>query len=54
MDDDGINGVDDDGEKETSPPYPYPVRGLKVTFRIVEKNTRQVRQSSVIQSFLPQ
>ena len=54
IDDDGINGVDDDGERETSPPYPFPVRGIQVTFRIIEKNTRQVRQSSVIQNFLPQ
>lgn len=54
LDDDGINGVDDDGERETSPPYPFPVRGIEVTFRIIEKNTRQVRQTSVIQNFLPQ
>ena len=54
FDDDRANGVDDDGEKETSPPYPYPVRGLKTTFRVIEKNTKQLRQTSVIQNFLPQ
>ncbi len=54
FDDDDINGVDDDGERETAPPYPFPVRGIEVTFRIIEKNTRQVRQTSVIQNFLPQ
>jgi hypothetical protein len=54
LDDDDANGVDDDGERETAPPYPFPVRGIEVTFRIIEKNTRQVRQTSVIQNFLPQ
>ena len=30
LDDDNINGVDDVGELETMPPYPYPLRGITV------------------------
>ena len=54
IDDDNQNGVDDDGERETKPPYPHPIRGLKVTFRVVNKNSKQIRQSSIVHSFVPQ
>ena len=54
IDDDDVNGVDDDGERETSPPYPFPIRGVEVTIRIIEKNTKQVRQTSVVHNTLPQ
>lgn len=53
-DDDGENGVDDNGERETMPPYPKPIRGLKVTLRVIEKNSKQVRQSSIVKSAVPQ
>ena len=53
LDDDNANGVDDPGERIARPPYSTPMRGLKVTLRMVEDNTKQVRQSSVIQSFVP-
>jgi len=49
-----INGVDDNNERETMPPYPYAARGVKVTFRLIEKGTRQLRQQSVIHSFVPE
>lgn len=52
LDNDGINGVDDPGELETSPPYPHPLVGLKVTLRTLDFGTRQVRQTSVVQDFL--
>ena len=60
--DEGTNGVNDGGtpavdetaERETMPPYPHPIRGLKVSLRLVEKNTKQVRQASVIHSFVPE
>ena len=54
FDDDRQNGVDDNGERETMPPYPKPIRGLKVTLRVIEKNSKQVRQSSVVKSAVPQ
>jgi prepilin-type N-terminal cleavage/methylation domain-containing protein len=54
FDNDGVNGVDDMGERETSPPYPVPLRGIRVTIRAIEPDTRQIRQVSVISDFLPE
>jgi len=59
--DDGTNGFDDDGnglvddplERETWPPYPIPLRGIRVTIRCFERDSRQVRQLTVVQEFLP-
>jgi hypothetical protein len=51
----GIPGVvDDAGEKETSPPYPLPLRGVEILLRAQEYSTRQIRQVSVIGDFLPE
>jgi type II secretory pathway pseudopilin PulG len=47
------NGVDDIGERETSPPYPVPLRGVKVLLRTYERDARQVREVSVTNSFVP-
>jgi hypothetical protein len=47
-------GVDDMSERETSPPYPYPLRGLRVKIRVYEPGTRQVREITVVQSFVPE
>ncbi|MFT7630864.1 MAG: hypothetical protein ACI87E_001873, partial [Mariniblastus sp.] len=61
--DEGTNGVDDggltaapddDSERETRPPYPFPVRGIKVSIGLIEKLTKQVHQSSVIHSYVPE
>lgn len=54
IDDDGFNGVDDAGERETSPPYPVPLTGIKITLRVIELDTRQVRQTSVVSKFTPE
>ncbi len=54
IDNDGVNGVDDTGERETLPPYPYPVRGLEASIRLVEKGTKQVHQTTVVHSFVPE
>jgi len=52
--DDNSNGiVDDDTEKLTSPPYPYPLRGIQVKIRVFEPDSRQVREVTVVQDFLP-
>jgi prepilin-type N-terminal cleavage/methylation domain-containing protein len=53
IDDNGINGVDDAMERETSPPYPVPLRGVKVILRTYERDARQVREVSVTNSFVP-
>lgn len=50
--DDNSNGVVDElAEWDTAPPYPYPMRGVQVTLRVMEPNSRQVRQMSVVQNF---
>lgn len=50
----GTAAPDDDAERETRPPYPYPVRGIQISTRLIEKTTQQVHQSSVIQSYVPE
>lgn len=54
LDDDGANGPDDINERETRPPYPYPLRGIQVTIRIIEPTNKIVRQTSVITNFVPE
>jgi hypothetical protein len=49
-----INGVDDVRERETSPPYPYPLRGIQVRFRVIDVDSRQVRQVTVASDFIPE
>ena len=53
-DDGGRNGVDDINERETMPPYSHSLRGIKVSIRMMEYNTRQIRQISVLGDFLPE
>ena len=40
------------GELETSPPYPYPLRGVEVRIRCYEPSSRQIRQMTVRQTFV--
>jgi hypothetical protein len=47
-------GPDDVGERETVPPYDKPLRGVQVILRLYERDSRQVRQVSVNQSFVPE
>jgi len=54
LDNDDQYGVDDAGERETSPPYPYPLRGIQVRIRILDRDTRQVRQMTVCSDFVPE
>jgi type II secretory pathway pseudopilin PulG len=53
-DDPFTNGVDDVGERETSPPYPVPLRGIQVRMRIIDRDSRQVRQMTVSSDFVPE
>ena len=50
--DDDFSGIVDD-ERETSPPYPYPLRGIEVRIRVYEPSSRQVRQVTVRHTFVP-
>ena len=45
--------VDESSEQETSPPYPYPLRGVEVRIRVYEPRSRQVRQVTVRHTFVP-
>jgi hypothetical protein len=47
-----INGIDDAGERETVPPYAYPLRGVQIRIRLYEPGTRQVRQATVENDFI--
>lgn len=44
---------EDDGELETSPPYPYPLRGIEIRIRCLDEDSRQVRQVTVRHTFVP-
>jgi len=50
----GYGVVDDPGERETSPPYPVPLRGIKIKIRCYEPDARQVHEVDVVESFVPQ
>ncbi len=54
LDDDGDGQVDEEDELETAPPYAYPIRGLRVTFKAIEKNTSSVRQLTINSGFVPE
>jgi hypothetical protein len=54
FDTDGRGGVDDANEQEAPPPYPFPLRGIQVKIRIFEPDSRQVREVTVVQDFLPE
>ena len=54
LDNDLANGVDDVLERETAPPYPVPLRGIQARLRIIDPDTRQVRQQTVVADFTPE
>jgi hypothetical protein len=45
--------VDEPAEFETSPPYPFPLRGLEIRLRCYEPSSRQVRQVTIRHTFVP-
>ncbi len=53
LDDPGSDpGVDDPSERETVPPYPVPLRGVQITIRAFEPDTRQIREVTITHEFL--
>jgi type II secretory pathway pseudopilin PulG len=46
---DGI--PDDPAERETSPPYPVPLRGIEVRIRCIEPTTKEIRQITIRHAF---
>ncbi len=53
LDDDGANGVDDPAERNNVPPCRAQLRGIEVRCRVIEVETGQVMQSSVVGDFVP-
>ena len=53
FDDDGNGVVDDANELITQPPYPVALRGIQITIRCFEPDSRQVRQITIEHDFLP-
>jgi hypothetical protein len=59
--DEGTNGLDDDtdgivddaDEFETRPPFAAQLRGIRVTIRVYEPSSQQIRQVTVVGDFLP-
>lgn len=47
-------GIDDAGERETRPPYDQALRGLQVKLRVYERDSRQIRETTVKESFVPE
>jgi hypothetical protein len=54
IDDIAVLGPDDAGERETTPPYDKPLRGMQVLIRTYEPDSRAIRQVRVNQHFLPE
>jgi hypothetical protein len=49
-----LHGPDDPAERETSPPYPVPLRAVQVKLRAYEPDSRQMREVTVRQHFVPE
>jgi hypothetical protein len=47
-------GPDDLGEREATPPNDRPLRGVQALLRVFERDSRQLRQVTVNQSFVPE
>jgi type II secretory pathway pseudopilin PulG len=53
LDSDGTGGVDDAAERATSAPYLRPLRGIEVSVRAYEPDSRQVQQVTIVSDFTP-
>lgn len=54
IDNNSTGGADDPTEMETQAPFPVQLRGIKVSVRIEDRPTRQIRQMSVANEFVTQ
>lgn len=53
LDDNGDGVVDDANERDTMPPYPYALRGVQIKIRVYEPSSKQVREVTVEETFVP-
>ncbi|MCE9604734.1 MAG: prepilin-type N-terminal cleavage/methylation domain-containing protein [Planctomycetia bacterium] len=61
--DDNLNGLIDEpnvysngtlsGEQDAPPPYRSSLRGIKITIRVMEQESKQVREVTIVQEFIP-
>jgi len=51
FDDDGNGIVDDAGEQEAPPPYARRLRGIQIKVRVIDPDSRQVREVTVTEHF---
>lgn len=54
IDNNGTGGVDEAAERETLPPFPVKLRGIRASVRIEDRATRQIKQMSVANEFVTQ
>ncbi len=54
LDNNGTGGIDEMAERDTMPPFPVKLRGIKVSVRIEDLTSRQVKQMSVATEFATQ
>lgn len=54
LDNNGSGGIDEMAERETMPPFPIRLRGIKVSVRIEDLKARQIKQMSVATEFASQ
>jgi len=47
----GENGIDDFNELEAPPPYAFPLKGVQITIRVFEPDSRQIREVTIVQDF---
>lgn len=52
FDNDSMNGADDPGEWETSPPFPYPLRGIQIRIRTFEPSSLSIQEVTVGADFV--
>ncbi len=53
LDNNNGGGVDDASERETAPPYDAPIRSIQIKIRVFERDSRQIREVTVTQDFVP-
>ena len=53
IDENQEDGVDDMGERETSPPYAVPLRAIQISVRGLEPDSQAIRQISIKHAFAP-
>ncbi|MGC4006749.1 MAG: prepilin-type N-terminal cleavage/methylation domain-containing protein [Pirellulales bacterium] len=51
-DDNNDGVVDDANERETYPPYPYPLRGIQVKIRVYDPVSKSVRETTIEETFV--